>query len=85
MIMILFKLWRRPTSKSLGSDAGVILTAPVPLVISACSSVIIGINLFVSGNLTFLPMKSLYLSSFALTATAVSPNRVSGLVVATTT
>ena len=39
--------------------------------------------LFTSGKITFLPTYFLYLLSFSLTATAVSPNKVSGLVVAT--
>ena len=34
------------------------------------------------GKITFLPFKCLYLSSSGFTATAVSPNIVSGLVVA---
>lgn len=80
---ILSKLCLFPTSKSLGSCAGVILTQPVPKVGSACSSPIIGINLLTIGSITFLPIKSLYLSSSGFTATAVSPNNVSGLVVAT--
>ena len=48
-----------------------------------CSSPTIGINLLTIGSTTFLPINLLYLSSFGLTATAVSPNNVSGLVVAT--
>lgn len=43
----------------------------------------IGINLPTIGKITFLPINLLYLSSLGLTATAVSPNNVSGLVVAT--
>ena len=42
-----------------------------------------GINLLTIGRITFLPIKCLYLPSSGLTATAVSPNKVSGLVVAT--
>jgi hypothetical protein len=42
-----------------------------------------GINLLTIGKITFLPIYFLYLESFGLTATAVSPNNVSGLVVAT--
>ena len=42
-----------------------------------------GINLFTIGRITFFPIKCLYLSSSGFTATAVSPNNVSGLVVAT--
>ena len=79
----LSKLCLKPTSKSLGSWAGVILTQPVPFSISACSSPTIGINLFTIGKITFFPIYLLYLSSSGLTATAVSPNKVSGLVVAT--
>ena len=62
---------------------GVVFTIPVPNSGSACSSPIIGISLLTKGKITFLPIKSLYRSSFGLTATAVSPNNVSGLVVAT--
>ena len=80
---ILSKLWRLPTSKSFGSCAGVILTTPVPNSISAWGSPTIGIGLLTIGNITFLPINLLYLSSLGLTATAVSPNNVSGLVVAT--
>jgi len=72
-----------PTSKSLGSCAGVIFTTPVPNSGSACSSARIGILLFTIGRITFFPIKCLYLLSFGFTATAVSPNNVSGLVVAT--
>ena len=43
----------------------------------------IGISLFTTGRITFLPIKCLYLLSVGLTATAVSPNNVSGRVVAT--
>ena len=60
-----------------------ILTHPVPNSGSACSSPIIGINLLTTGRITLLPIKSLYLSSLGFTATAVSPNKVSGRVVAT--
>ena len=60
-----------------------ILTQPVPNSGSACSSATIGISLFNTGKITFLPIKCLYLSSSGLTATAVSPNYVSGRVVAT--
>ena len=76
------RLWRRPTSKSLGSCAGVILTTPVPFVISACSSQTIGISLLRSGSITWQPWRCLYLGSSAFIATAVSPSMVSGLVVA---
>ena len=60
-----------------------ILTHPVPNSGIACSSAIIGINLLTIGSITFLPTKSLYLSSDGFTAIAVSPNNVSGRVVAT--
>ena len=43
----------------------------------------IGISLPTTGRTAIFPIKSLYLSSFGFTATAVSPNNVSGLVVAT--
>ena len=81
--IILSKLCLFPTSKSFGSWAGVIFTTPVPNSGSACSSPIIGISLFTTGKIQFLPIRCLYLLSFGLTATAVSPNKVSGLVVAT--
>ena len=70
------------TSKSLGSCEGVIFTTPVPNSISTYSSATTGISLFINGKITFLPIKCLYLSSFGFTATPVSPNIVSGLVVA---
>ena len=41
------------------------------------------LGLLTRGNITFLPTNFLYLLSFSLTATAVSPNKVSCLVVAT--
>ena len=81
-ILIISKLWRLPTSKSLKSWAGVIFTAPEPFSGSEYLSKIIGIGLFKIGRITFLPFKWLYLSSSGLTATAVSPSMVSGLVVA---
>ena len=77
------KLWRRPTSKSFGSCAGVILTAPVPNSFSTYSSATIGISLFIIGSTTVFPIRWVYLSSSGWTATAVSPSIVSGLVVAT--
>ena len=46
------------------------------------SSAIIGILLPTSGNNAVLPINSLYLLSLGFTAIAVSPNIVSGLVVA---
>ena len=72
-----------PTSKSLKSCAGVIFTAPEPFSGSAYSSAMIGIFLFEIGKLQNLPIRFLYFSSSGWTATAVSPNIVSGLVVAT--
>ena len=39
-------------------------------------------SLFTIGTIIFLPMYFLNLSSLGFTATAVSPNKVSGLVVA---
>ena len=84
-ILITSKLCRLPQRKSLGSCAGVILTAPVPKDISTkISSAIIFI--FLSGKkgcINSLPIKSLYLSSFGWTATAVSPSIVSIRVVDT--
>ena len=62
-----------------------IFTHPVPNSVSTNSSAIIGISLFTIGNIHVFPTISLYLSSFGFTATAVSPNMVSGLVVATST
>ena len=73
-----------PTSKSLGSCAGVIFTTPVPNSGSTYSSAINGISLLTSGKITFLPTIFLYLSSSGLTAMAISPNIVSGLEVAIT-
>ena len=55
--------WRLPTSKSLGSCAGVILTAPVPKFLSTYSSAIIGISLPESGITTVFPISSEYLWS----------------------
>ena len=72
-----------PHSQSLGSWAGVIFTIPVPKPSSTKESAIIGISLSVRGSLSFFPTISLYLSSSGFTATATSPNIVSGLVVAT--
>ncbi len=42
-----------------------------------------GISLPTRGRITFCPIRFLYFSSLGLTAIAVSPNIVSGLVVAT--
>ena len=77
-------LWRRPTSKSFGSCAGVIFTAPVPNSRSTIASAIIGISRFINGSNAFLPTRCVYRSSSGFTATAVSPSIVSGRVVATT-
>ncbi len=44
------RLWRLPTSKSLKSWPGVILTAPVPFSGSECSSATIGMRRFASGK-----------------------------------
>ena len=49
---------RRPTSKSLKSCAGVILTAPLPVSGSAYSSATIGISRPTSGRRTDLPTRS---------------------------
>ena len=76
------KLCLFPTSKSFASCAGVILTVPLPILISACLSGIIGIILPTIGMITFFPITLLYLLSKGFTATATSPNIVSGLVVA---
>jgi hypothetical protein len=48
---------RLPTSKSLKSCAGVILTAPEPFSGSEYSSAIIGMRRPTSGRITFLPTK----------------------------
>ena len=71
-----------PTSKSLGSFPGVILTAPEPFSGSGYSSAIRGIFRPTTGSTYSLPILSLYLSSSGLTAIATSPNIVSGLLVA---
>ncbi len=76
--------FRDPISKSTGSCAGVTFSAPVPNSTSTASSAITGIRRLVSGKLISLPIFPLNLSSLGLTATAVSPSIVSGLVVATT-
>ncbi len=75
---------RRPTSKSLKSCAGVILTAPLPFSGSAYSSATIGISRPTSGSRTVLPIRSACRRSSGCTATPVSPSIVSGRVVATT-
>ena len=76
------RLWRFPTSKSLGSWAGVIFTTPVPSSGSACSSATIGIFRSMMGSHAYFPIRSLYLLSSGFTARAVSPSMVSGRVVA---
>ncbi len=77
--------WRRPTSKSLGSWAGVIFTKPVPFSGSAWWSPMMGITRSVNGSFTCRPIRWLRSGSDGCTATAVSPNMVSGRVVATVT
>ena len=78
------RLCRRPTSKSLGSWAGVIFTAPVPKPSSTYSSATMGISRFMMGRMHVLPTRCLNRSSSGFTATPVSPIMVSGRVVATT-
>ena len=53
------RLCRRPASKSLGSCAGVIFTAPVPNSRSTISSAISGISRCISGSRIFLPARCL--------------------------
>ena len=53
------RLCRRPTSKSLGSWAGVIFTQPVPKSISTYSSATMGISRFIRGRMQVLPTKCL--------------------------
>ena len=77
-------LWRRPTSKSLKSCAGVILTAPEPFSGSEYSSATIGMRRPTSGRMACLPIRCFHLGSSGCTATPVSPSMVSGRVVATT-
>ena len=71
-----------PISKSLKSCAGVTLRAPEPWSIETYLSVIISTFLSTIGTIIFFPIYFLYLVSLGLTATAVSPSIVSGLVVA---
>ena len=59
------------------------MTQPVPNSISIDSSEIIGIDLFIIGTIAFFPIRFLYLVSPGLIQIALSPNKVSGLVVAT--
>ena len=79
------KPWRSPISKSTGSWAGVTFSAPVPNPRSIASSPTTGMGRSMMGSMAFLPTISLYLSSSGCTATPVSPNMVSGRVVATVT
>ena len=51
------RLWRWATSKSLGSWAGVILTAPVPNSFSTYSSATTGMGRLRMGSTTFLPIR----------------------------
>lgn len=85
-ILINFKLFHFPQLKSLGSWAGVILTAPVPKSLSTnLSSIITSINQsYIKGCINYLPINFLYLSSVECTATATSPSIVSILAVDTT-
>ena len=79
------RLWRWPVSKSLGSWAGVTLTAPVPnLGSTSTASAMIGISRSTNGCLSSLPILAWWRGSSGCTATAVSPSMVSGRVVATT-
>jgi hypothetical protein len=79
-----FQLMRFAHLIIMGSWAGVTLTAPVPKDLSTRSSATILISLPIKGKISVAPIKCLYLLSLGLTATAVSPSMVSGLVVATT-
>mmetsp|Transcript_6419 Transcript_6419/g.15540 ORF Transcript_6419/g.15540 Transcript_6419/m.15540 type:complete len:241 (+) Transcript_6419:1367-2089(+) len=74
-----------PMMKSLGSCAGVTFTAPVPKSISTASeSWMMGMRRPVIGWTRNFPWNFLYRSSSGWTATAESPNIVSGRVVAIT-
>ena len=75
---------RCPAAKSLGSCAGVILTAPVPNSRSTKVSATTGISRPSTGSTTVRPTRWRWRSSSGCTATAVSPSSVSGRVVATT-
>ena len=75
---------RLATSKSLGSCAGVIFTAPEPNSGSAYSSATTGMRRPVSGSSSSFPMMDAYRSSPGFTATPVSASIVSGRVVAMT-
>ena len=84
-MLISGRLWRLPTSKSFGSWAGVIFTHPVPNSLSTYGSATTGISRSVSGSFSIFPTRFVYLSSSGFTATAVSPSKVSGRVVAIST
>ncbi len=73
-----------PNVKSFGSWAGVHFIAPVPKFISTYSSPIIGSCFPFAGLIAFLPINFWYRLSRGLTIKAVSPNIVSGRVVAIT-
>ena len=81
-VSILYRVVQMIDKENWVSCAGVIFTHPVPNSLSTYSSAITGISRPTSGRTSILPTKSLYLSSSGLTATAVSPNNVSGRVVA---
>ncbi len=84
-MLIGFRWWRWPTSKSLKSCAGVIFTAPEPSSGSAYSSPTIGMRRPTSGRIDVLADEVLVARrSSGCTATATSPSMVSGRVVATT-
>ncbi len=57
MTVIDSRSWRRPIAKSLGSWAGVTLTAPVPNSGSTCVSATTGMVRSVSGSLIRLPTR----------------------------
>mmetsp|Transcript_11929 Transcript_11929/g.51181 ORF Transcript_11929/g.51181 Transcript_11929/m.51181 type:complete len:300 (+) Transcript_11929:1732-2631(+) len=79
------KSCRLPVSKSLGSCAGVIFTAPVPKDMStSVASQMTGMRRPLNGCTSILPCACVYRASSGCTATAVSPSIVSGRVVATT-
>ena len=74
---------RSPISKSFASCAGVTFTNPVPNLGSTASSAMMGMGTSAIGSRAVLPMKPACRLSRGCTATAVSPNSVSGRVVAT--
>ena len=65
------------------SCAGVTLRAPVPNSTSTPSSPMMGTSLPTKGTMALEPIRWENLGSEGLTATAVSPRMVSGLLVAT--